>query len=158
MKILFFFLSAIVLLASCTGGIIDGYTPSNQGKWVVVTDSSGCAIGTKEIFPDTTAAVRVYFSQKVKIAAHHGGLGVFIAFSILGVLLLAFGFWQTTRPQRNDYLNLLWPILALICGIIAFGSIEWARGKDVLIPKKTYDSVIVNHGDLKAVLEPYIYQ
>lgn len=157
MKKLLFFL-IVVSLASCTGGKVDGYTVSNQGTWVPVTDSTGKIISNALVYKDTTVDVIPFFGQKVKIAAHHRGLAVFIIFIVLAVGLLIFGFIQTTKPQKNDYLNILWPLLALVCFFIAFGSVEWARGKEVEMPKTTYDSIQTNHGDLKAYLETQIYK
>lgn len=156
MKRLLYLIVPVLFLASCTGGHVDGYTVSNQGTWVPVKDNTGKIISNTLVYKDTTIDVVPFFWQKVKIAAHHGGLGVFIAFSILCLALLIFGFIQTTKPQRNDYRNLLWPILAIICGCIAFGSVESASGKVVEIPKTTYDSIIINHGDLKGYLDTQI--
>jgi len=158
MKRLLFLILPILFLASCTGGHVDGYTVSNQGTWVPVKDSTGKIISNTLVYKDTTVDIVPFFTQKVKIAAHHGGLAVFIIFNILALALLIFGFIQTTKPQKNDYLNILWPILAIICFCIAFGSVGWTRGKVVEMPKTTYDSIIVNHGDLKSAIEPLIYK
>lgn len=156
MKKLLFLILPIILLASCTGGHVNGYTVSNQGTWVPVKDSAGKIVSNTLVYKDTTVDVVPFFWQKVKVSAHHGGLAVFIIFLVLALGLLVFGFIQTMKVQRNDYLNLLWPILALICFFIAFGSVEWASGKVVEMPKTTYDSIINNKGDLKAYLDTQI--
>ncbi len=155
-KILLFILPIALLLASCTGGKVNGFTVSNQGTWVPVMDSTGKIVSNTLVYKDTTVDIVPFFGQKIDVAAHHGGLAVFVIFNILAVSLLIFGFIQTKKAQRNDYLNLLWPILAIICFCIAFGSVEWATGKVVEMPKTTYDSIIVNHGDLKSAIEPLL--
>src|SRR6185312_652179 len=142
------FLLPLILLISCTGGHVSGYTVSNQGTWLPVKDSTGKIVSNTLVLKDTIVDIVPFFGQKIKIAAHHGGLAVFIIFNVLALALLIFGFIQTTKPQKNDYLHLLWPLLAIICFCIAFGSVEWASGKVVEMPKTTYDSIIVNHGDL----------
>lgn len=158
MKRLLYLILPVLFLASCTGGHVDGYTVSNQGTWIAVKDSTGKIISNALFYKDTTVDVVPFFGQKIKIAAHHGGLAVFVIFNILGIAILIFGFIQTTKPQKNDYLNILWPILAIICFCIAFGSVEWARSKVVEMPKTTYDSIIVNKGDLKGYLDTQIYK
>lgn len=154
--ILFCILSC-TLLVSCGGGTITGRYTDNRGHWMPAKDSTGKIVSNIEIF-DSVYKTEPYFSQKVSIAKHDGTLWIAIVFGALCLALLIFGFIQTTKPQKNDYILLLWPLLSIICGIIAVSSINWASTKEMAIPKITYDSVMKADGNLKKWLDTQIYK